>query len=60
MYILGRFIVKNSRMAYITIEQCEIENKQGPLLILDFSEAWNTIEWALYLIHLKNILYETF
>ena len=44
-FISGRFIGKNTRMVYDTIDHCNTYNKQGLLLILDFSKAFDTIEW---------------
>ena len=44
-FISGRFIGENTRMVYDTIDHCNTYNKQGLLLILDFSKAFDTIEW---------------
>ena len=44
-FISGRFIGENTRMIYDTIHYCEEENKKGLLIILDFSKAFDTIEW---------------
>ena len=44
-FISGRFIGKNTRMVYDTLEHCSSYNKRGLLLILDFSKAFDTIEW---------------
>ena len=44
-FISGRFIGENTRMIYDTINYCEEENKKGLLIILDFSKAFDTIEW---------------
>ena len=40
-FISGRFIGENTRMVY-----CQSYNKKGLLMILDFSEAFDTIEWS--------------
>ena len=44
-FISGRFIGENTRMVYDTIDYCSSHNKKGLLLILDFSKAFDTIEW---------------
>ena len=44
-FISGRFIGENTRMVYDTIDYCSSNNKKGLLLILDFSKAFDTIEW---------------
>ena len=44
-FISGRFIGENTRMIYDTIHYCEEENKKSLLLVLDFSKAFDTIEW---------------
>ena len=44
-FISGRFIGENTRMVYDTIEYCESTNSKGLLIILDFSKAFDTIEW---------------
>ena len=33
-------------MVYVTIEYCQSYNKKGLLIILDFSKAFDTIEWS--------------
>ena len=45
-FISGRFIGENTRMVYYTIEYCQSFNKKGLLMILDFSKAFDTIEWS--------------
>ena len=44
-FISGRFIGENTRMIYDTIDYCENEQQKGLLMILDFSKAFDTIEW---------------
>ena len=44
-FISGRFIGENTRMVYDTIEYCDSHDEPGLLLILDFSKAFDTIEW---------------
>ena len=44
-FISGRFIGENTRMVYDTIEYCASHDEPGLLLILDFSKAFDTIEW---------------
>ena len=44
-FISGRFIGENTRMVYDTLEYCESHQKKGLLMILDFSKAFDTIEW---------------
>ena len=45
-FISGRFIGENTGMVYDTIEYCQSFNKKGLLMILDFSKAFDTIEWS--------------
>ena len=45
-FISGRFIGENTRMVYDTIEYCQSYDKKGLLTILDFSKAFDTIEWS--------------
>ena len=44
-FISGRFIGENTRRVYDTIEYCASEQKPGILMVLDFSKAFDTIEW---------------
>ena len=44
-FIAGRFIGENTRMIYDVIDYCETFNERGILIILDFSKAFDTIEW---------------
>ena len=37
---------ENTGMVYDTIDYCEAEQKKGVLIILDFSKAFDTIEWT--------------
>ena len=55
-FISGRFIGENTRMVYDTIEYCEATNTKGLLIILDFSKAFDTIEWGFIkdVLHLFN------
>ena len=45
-FISERFIGVNTRMVYDTIDYCEAEQNKGLLIILDFSKAFDTIEWS--------------
>ena len=47
-FISGRFIGENTRMIYDAIDYCESEQQKGLLMILDFSKAFDTIEWNFY------------
>ena len=55
-FISGRFIGENTRMIYDTIDYCETFQKEGILIILDFSKAFDTIEWPFieYTLNLFN------
>ena len=44
-FISGRFIGENTRMVFDTIEYCDSHDTPGLLLVLDFSKAFDTIEW---------------
>ena len=44
-FISGRFIGENTRRVYDTIEYCASQNIPGILMVLDFSKAFDTIEW---------------
>ena len=44
-FISGRFIGENTRRIYDTIEYCSSEQIPGILMVLDFSKAFDTIEW---------------
>ena len=62
-FISGRFIGENTRMVYDTIEYCDSHDIPGLLLVLDFSKAFDTIEWkfineALELFNFGNIFIE--
>ena len=54
-FISGRFIGENTRMIYDTIDYCETF-QEGILIILDFSKAFDTIEWPFidYTLNLLN------
>ena len=45
-FISGRYIGENTRMVYDTIEYCDATDTKGLLIILDFSKAFDTIEWS--------------
>ena len=45
-FISGRFIAENTRMVYDTIEYCQSHSTNGLLMLLDFSKAFNIIEWS--------------
>ena len=44
-FISGRFIGENTRMVYDTIAYCASHDRPGLLIVLDFSKAFDTIEW---------------
>ena len=44
-FISGRFIGENTVMVYDTIDYCESTQTKGLPIILDFSKAFDTIEW---------------
>ena len=41
-----RFIGDNTKLLYDTINHCEMEDKQGLIIVLDFAKAFDTIEWS--------------
>ena len=43
--VTGRFTGENTRMIYDIIDYCETFREKGILIILDFSKAFDTIEW---------------
>ena len=43
-FIANRFIGDNTRLLYDTINHCEMENKEGLIIVLDFAKAFDTIE----------------
>ena len=45
-FIANRFIGDNTRLLYDTINHCEMENKRGLIIVLDFAKAFDTIEWS--------------
>ena len=45
-FIANRFIGDNTRLLYDTINHCEMENKEGLIIVLDFAKAFDTIEWS--------------
>ena len=45
-FIANWFIGDNTRLLYDTINHCEMENKEGLLIVLDFAKAFDTIEWS--------------
>ena len=62
-FLSGRFIGENTRMVYDTIEYCDSHDIPGLLLVLDFSKAFDTIEWkfineALEIFNFGNIFIE--
>ena len=55
-FISGRFIGENTRMIYDSIDYCNTFQQEGILIILDFSKAFDTIEWSFieYCLNLFN------
>ena len=45
-FIANRFIGDNTQLLYDTINCCEMENKEGLIIVLDFAKAFDTIEWS--------------
>ena len=45
-FIANRFIGDNTRLLYDTINHCEMENKEGLIIVLDFAKAFDTIDWS--------------
>ena len=45
-FISNRFIGDNTRLLYDTINHCEMEHKEGLIIVLDFAKAFDTIEWS--------------
>ena len=45
-FIANRFIGDNTRLLHDTINHCEMENKEGLIIVLDFAKAFDTIEWS--------------
>ena len=43
--ISNRFIGENTRLLYDTIDYCHNENINGLLIVVDYSKAFDTIEW---------------
>ena len=39
-FIANRFIGDNTRLLYDTINHCEMENKEGLIIVLDFAKAF--------------------
>ena len=44
-FISNRFIGENTRLLYDTIDYCHNENIDGLLIVVDYSKAFDTIEW---------------
>ena len=44
--IANRCIGDNTRLLYDTINHCEMEEKVGLIIVLDFTKAFNIIEWS--------------
>ena len=45
-FIANRFIGDITRILYDTINHCEMEDKEGLIIVLDFAKAFDTIEWS--------------
>ena len=45
-FIANQFIGDNTRLLYDTINHCEMEIKEGLIIVLDFAKAFETIEWS--------------
>jgi hypothetical protein len=50
-YMKGRFIGNNIRLVLDIFDFCDLENKGGALIMLDYQKAFDTVEW--------NFLYHT-
>jgi len=44
-YIKGRYIGNNVRLVLDIYELCELEEREGALLMLDYQKAFDTLEW---------------
>ena len=44
-FFSNRFIGENTRLLYDTIDYCQNENTDGLLIVVDYSKAFDTIEW---------------
>ena len=44
-FISNKFIGENTRLLYDTIGYCQSENIDGLLIVVDYSTAFDTIEW---------------
>ena len=47
-FIKGRFIGENIRLTNDTIYECEVQNRDGLIILLDFSKAFDVISKGLY------------
>ena len=45
-FIENRFIGDNTRLLYDTMNHCEMQDKEGLIIVLDFAKAFDTIEWS--------------
>ena len=44
-FVQGRYIGENTRMIYDILHHCKTNNKQGLLMVVDYSKAFDTMEW---------------
>ena len=44
-FISNKFFGENTRLLYDTIGYCQSENNDGLLIVVDYSKAFDTIEW---------------
>ena len=48
-FVNGRFIGENSRLTYDIINDCEIQNSKGLIILIDFEKAFDSISWKFIL-----------
>ena len=44
-FVQNRFIGENIRLIHDIMTECELENKQGILILVDFEKAFDTLDW---------------
>ena len=45
-FVQNRFIGENIRLIHDIMTECENENKQGTLILVDFEKAFDTLDWT--------------
>ena len=53
-FINGRFIGENTRLIYDIINECEIQNLDGLIILIDFEKAFDSISWDFILKSLEK------